>query len=445
MKKKSQISIVAIEIIFLISILSACTTRLAEVKQVNENDKLDSHGFFYSLPKTAIRIEIPIKRAIKKPGPLFVDNDNFYQQANSIGLSKNKINKKLETKYSIGDPIISSFSLPDPDATFFVKMDSQPTEELILEMELTESGLMERAKSESTNRLLDIGVKTLEAGASIAGNFIKYGGMTSKRDLLDAQIEQIKEIRKSKYDLISGNSVGVTGGMPAETLKLMISELNKEEKRLLNAIQGTKEEKEWIAIFEFIPTTKTDQAKFLSITDDGTLSISPTCVNCASYPFGKVLQGNTDELEVFLITKAQRQPADILKTLNINLKENGSFYYRIPLQTEIQIFKKEKLLSSKSILVAHLGPKYQLAKKFQSRTGSIELFVYTNTGAIKKINNTAKPFDAETAIETLGTSAANLSEIILKGDDEITKLEREKEILELKKAIRDLEKDLDSE
>ena len=453
-----SIYFISIRLVFIFCFLGTiigCSSHLPTVTPIKKVKDIKSQkGVFYSLPKTVIRIEIPIISTNKKPGPLFVNKDWFYKKATNVGLEMNDITKEKSTTFSIGKATVSTISMPDENNTFFVKFDSKAFEDLNLTMKLSKTGLLESAKSDSTNRVLDIGVKVFESAASIAGKFITLGGKAPEESQIDDHINTINRILISRLDLITGTAGTITGGLPAETLKLMLVELDKKEQELMNALRGTTTKKEWTAVFEFEPepkpkpketeedkiTFKEVEIKLLSISEsDGINELTDYCINYYSNPFGRKGKKTQDSIKLRISAKAQ--PA--LKIFPNDKDDSGSFFYRIPLQANVELLKNDKLFMAENVYIAQIGPIRHLPNKFNGKFGLLDLIFYTDTGSIQKIDTQAKAMEISDAIGRLGTSAADLTGKILTADDELTKLERKKNILELKKEIRDLEEELD--
>jgi len=447
-----NIKSIRVVIIFcFLGIIMGCASHLPAVRPIEKITNIESQkGVFYSLPKTVIRIEIPIIATSKKPGSLFANKEWFYEKAATVGLERNDITKEESTTYSIGKATVSTISMPDENNTFFVKFDSKVFEDLSLTMNLSKAGLLESAKSDSTNRALDIGVKVFESVASIAGKFISLGGKAPEESQMDDHIKAINRILTSRLDLITGTSGTITGGLPAETLKLMLGELDKKEQELMNALRGTTTKKEWTAVFEFEPkpsNTEASKKKFedveielLSISEsDGIDKLSDYCINYYSNPFGR--KGNKSQDLIKLKISAKPQPALIISPNDKN--DLDSFFYRIPLQANVELTKKGKTFMAESVYIAQIGPIRQLPRKFSGKFGLLDLTFYTDTGSIQKFDAQTKAMEISDAVGRLGTSAADLTGKILTADDELTKLERKKNVLKLKKEIRDLEEGLD--
>lgn len=449
-----SINFISIRLVFIFCFLGTimgCGSHLPTVTPIEKVTNIKSQkGVFYSLPKTVIRIEIPIISTNKKPGPLFVNKEWFYKKAANVGLEEDDITKEKSTTFSIGKATVSTISMPDENNTFFVKFDSKAFEDLNLTMKLSKTGLLESAKSDSTNRALDIGVKVFESAASIAGKFITLGGKAPEEPEIDDHINTINRILTSRLNLITGTAGTITGGLPVETLKLMLIELDKKEQELMNALRGTTTKKEWTAVFEFEPkpkkteggkiTFKEDEIKLLSISkSDGIDELSEYCINYYSNPFGRK-ENNSQDL-IKLRISAKPQPA--LEIFPNDKDDSGSFFYRIPLQANVELVKNDKPFMTENVYIAQIGPIRHLPNKFNGKFGLLDLIYYTDTGSIQKIDTQAKAMEISDTVGRLGTSAADLTGKILTADDELTKLERKKNILKLKKEIRDFEEELD--
>ena len=429
--------------VFALWIIS-CGSNLPAVLPIDENsDTKTKKGIFYSLPKTLIRIEIPIISITKIPGPLFENEDWFNQAVESIGLTTDEIIKTESTTYKLGDAVISTITLPDEKNTFFIELDIEWTKDLSLNMQLSKEGLLESSKSDSTDRAFDIGVKLAKSTASIAAKIFmpeaeKEEREKRKKKYVNQNIAEINIIRNDRYKLISGNIGQMSGGLHPETLKLMLEELDKREQDLTNDLRGITTEKKWTAIFEIEPDTIDAEAELLRFSEiNGIAELSKYCVNDFSNPFDKTSDKEADLIEMKI--SAKKQPADIIKSNDKNI--DGSFFYRIPVQTHVEIKKNEKTFIAENVYLAHLGPIRQLPKDFKSKSALLDLSFYTDTGGIKKIDTQAKAVDIGEAVESIGKSVGEMTEKILKEDKELSALERKKKILELKNQIKKLEKE----
>jgi hypothetical protein len=434
-------------VIFALWIIS-CGSLLPTVIPIDENsDTKAKKGIFYSLPKTLIRIEIPIISTTEIPGPLFENKEWFYEAVEKIGLTTDEITKTESTTYRLGDAAISTITLPDENNTFFIELDVGRTKDLNLTLQLNKEGLLESAKSDSTDRAFDIGVKLAKSTASIAGKMIGAPPMTAltpdkrkmtKRDKVEQNIIEIDSIRKSRLLLISGPLKQMLGGFHPDTLKLMLTELDKKEQQLTNALRGITTEKEWTAIFEIEPKTIDTGAELLHFSDrTGIAKLGGYCVNDFSNPF-KIISDETADLIEMRIS-AKKQPATIIGPNDKNI--DGSFFYRIPVQTHVEIKRNKKTFIAENVHLAHLGPIRQLPKDFKSKFALLDLSFYTDTGGIKKFDTQLKAGDIGEAVESISTSAGEMTEKILKVDQELLVLERKKKILELKNQIKQLEQE----
>nr|VFK08635.1 MAG: hypothetical protein BECKLPF1236A_GA0070988_100195 [Candidatus Kentron sp. LPFa]VFK24873.1 MAG: hypothetical protein BECKLPF1236C_GA0070990_100175 [Candidatus Kentron sp. LPFa] len=145
---------------------------------------------------------------------------------------------------------------------------------------------------------------------------------------------------------------------------------------------------------------------------------------------------------------------------------DGGYRYRIATAGEVVVDLPGKdkdgkpirvEVASAGVPVAQFGPIAQLPSSFGGTEGNIILSVFTDTGAMKKITVGAKPQSPDSITSGTGVLESFLARRALNdaqkeaeleaaaketADAELNELTREKQLLELKKAIRDLKTDL---
>jgi hypothetical protein len=77
---------------------------------------LKINGVTYALPRTVVKVDVPVKMTVDKPGELERFTPCFFSEE----VSRNRI-REFEKSFSIEPPTFSTRGEPDPDQHFVVK------------------------------------------------------------------------------------------------------------------------------------------------------------------------------------------------------------------------------------------------------------------------------------------------------------------------------------
>jgi hypothetical protein len=528
------------------------------------------NGVFYALPRTVVKVTVPVKKTVSSPGR--------YSQFAAFFYPGEKFVTQQKTEFAPDKPTVETVGEVDPDEVYMIDIKSGVLQTKTLFLELSEDGLFSKARSEVTDQTPAFVGQIAKTAASIigiplsrktvgSGNPFTVSEATNCSNLPDddqafclaladterdfylklntqakraiyrsldrrkskewkcyydklrrhyklenpisedeekkcadlvtdeglSQAEVYQEIynplpdgasadhKKYKQKLISDfNLAQITvveiqdmldqralfvngtsnGGLPPESFNAILKEIDNQIKAIKNdyflGMKSTASDN--IGPFEIVPknvgSPTIARQLFVYSKSKGVLEID----NAFTAPevIKKVKKGDfdakldaggmaglTDKVNVTIEFKPNQRPnekqlAGIVSDGNFTQRGARGFRYRIPANYMVFVKDGNKEISDNLFPIAHLGLTVSLPASTGSWRTLYELALYQNTGALKNFTLGSDPLlqksmidDAEKAITTLTTAT-----------DDVTRLERQKKILELRQKIRELEEEL---
>lgn len=132
------------------------------------------NGVFYALPRTVVKVDVPVVRVDKKPGKYQKFAECFFPD-----VPPNQIIQQNATEFGIDSDNVRFDTLPVPDSKeiYLIKTQGGRFETRNLELALTESGVFVKGKAENTNNTIDIVTGAIKTGAGILSKFIAPPGL----------------------------------------------------------------------------------------------------------------------------------------------------------------------------------------------------------------------------------------------------------------------------
>ncbi len=342
-------------------------------------------GYYYSLPRTHIAVDVAVTKTIYQPGP-------FARYAESL-LGLEQVILAPSVTYSISEIDIHSYAEPDPEHFYFVDFNQQNTPSYI---SLSETGLIR-----SVNKTFDSSDYMKGIGESKAfGHFdseatfnyfidinlqeridtilerVRMDTMTVERQILrrswvekstDVRAKEVAEyilkIRDKKFDLITGFAE-----IPysKEAIEYMYNEMNRKEN-------------DYLALFTGIASSSTIRYRY-SYSPDRTQPSTPHTLFFFSRNEGVVNNNIPGSIPVS-IEAHRTQTTSPLTTLVQRIQDdrttNKGFYYRIPEHSTIIIREANNVRAQARLPISQFGvvtslPPYDLEIEFHPNTGSIK-------------------------------------------------------------------------
>ena len=222
--------------------LLACSAHIA-AQDINIYTPGSDEGIVYFLPKTALEVNIIATRITYQPGELC-------QYANRY-LRMNNVNPQPETYWEIKQIDVRSAGVPDSTQAYIIKLKDKS---VLSNIELTEDGI---AKAINTTFPKEYEQKQdyelekplpHESTRKYMTEEILMAGSTAKMAELTAK--EIYNIRERQNLILRGQA----DTMPKDgaAMKLMMSNLDKQEKALMEMFTGTSDRED--KVFSFLVT-----------------------------------------------------------------------------------------------------------------------------------------------------------------------------------------------
>ncbi len=324
------------KIIFILACLVA-SSAMAQSTKVLTAEKSNDYGLVYSLPITALEVEVTASHQVGKKGPYYL------YAKKSIGTDK-AIAEDYE-KWQITDVKVRPYGAPDASTQYLMQL---------------RPGALTSITVDSNGMLLAIN-KDVAAPSKDAGNkapaekvkwptgneyldFVDEDFVASKSSAKQAQLlaESLMEVRESKLALTRGTA----DAMPADgkQMELMLASLGEQEAALTAAFTGSVTTETVTRKFTFIPEGDAKQilfrmSDFAGFVDADDLSGDPVYIQIET----------TNEASVPVDAKGE--PKKLPKNAVI---------YNIPGSAQVSISSLGKTLFEKEIQMSQLGMTFGL-------------------------------------------------------------------------------------
>ena len=495
------------------------------------------NGVFYALPRTVVKADVPVVKTVKERGEFFAFTPCFFPNE--------KYTKIPSTSFHVAADRIKfdTTFIPDAEEVYLIKTRGGMFETRNLELELTERGVLVKASADVTNEAIDIVTGTIKTGvgvlakASGAGLFSgtaadkgNFAGLLDEeqrrcRELLVQQwdddinnaatpeeklllqkarpevldhapgfkqeYEKAKQIaanidslQKRRHNDILDTAV-TPASVPADTLKLVLEELDKSITTLMEAnFTGTKSTLTWNASFRLNPDNPGKMSIDLftlskdygvcqvhvnqGVKLDDNFTIKKRCkggaLTCKPNEMEPV-DCNAKGQKVWLAMQlgedgeggpspAGSQFADVVRDAQLRRNGDRGFYYRIPGSAIAFIMKQTDKpkepddLARAPLSIAQFGEVVSLPASTGGRKTKYTLALYEASGGLKNFVMGSSALVQQKNIDDVAAAATTAIEA--KGErnkakapaDELQQLERQRKILEEKKKIRELENEL---
>lgn len=441
-------------IILLVLSCGTCSKQIRVYKATATNTH--HNGLFYILPRNILEIVIPIKKIEKTD--------------NSI-------------EYELLSPVVNVLTEPDPEEIYAVDYRGGLFSENEIQLSLKENGLITSGESKWKNVSAEMAVRTIETAASVTVPFLSatklinslidsinnissidqnikpiiiksinswFTDYKSKRvyDISDIAIMK-KSLEEKKEKLITGEK----GSFDSNTLSFMIQEIDKRIELYDLQLKGIKK----ISISNKTARLLIEKDHFLSNSDNTIAKYKLLEFKNDNYDFHesphkhRVVEAKNETLDNTVFITVSKKTGDYIDKLNKSINGNcksQSFYYRVPKNIDIKIeenkTKNNIIHYTNKHLIAQMGFVVSLPNSIGMGSNKSVKF-YDSTGALKEVFVSSESINPE-YVSRIGTSLTNVLDSIKEekskqeeSKDELTVLKRQREILEEKKKIKELE------
>lgn len=315
------------------------------------------YGVTYMLPKSQIEIEVKANKVTYTPGEFGKYADRYLRLTN--------VAAEPQEYWELVGVKVKSAGIPDSKSTYFVKLKDKTVAPL---MELTEDGIIRSINMPFSGKQ-----------AQVATSVVPNKKPVDPRDFLTEEIlmasstakmaelvaKEIYNIRESKNALLRGQA----DNMPQDgaQLKLMLDNLETQEKAMTEMFSGTRSNEEKTFTFRLTPDKELDNeiafrfSKKLGIVANNDLAGAP----------------------IYIQLKDMKTPA--LPTDDGKKKVEG-IAYNVPGKAFVTLTDGKNKLFEGELSVTQFGAKEYLAPVLFNKNSTVKVLFNPETGGLIKVD-----------------------------------------------------------
>ena len=316
-------------------------------------------GMYYSLPQTLLKLDFVIEETTLERSPLSEYASKYMEMTDYVEYDA--------TEYQLLDVKVSTITSPDPNALFFVTFNSVRGNNFVQfnvlpNGILSSVGLVDASVEEDIEVVENEIIEEPEIISVISENSMVNLITTGKTNaqLAKEVADKIEEIRKAKYNLISGYYE--TAYLP-ETFNLMYQKLDEMEKEYTNLLLGKRVVKTMVKTLYVIPNKEVTTQTVAKFSESEGLTE------------GTAGSGNSIAVQTLSLNTTAAINAPSQSAVESMSYENKVFY-RIPETAIVKVIYDGKTLMEDRVTVNQLGslltaPMTNSKLVFDTKTGQI--------------------------------------------------------------------------
>jgi len=330
--------------------------------------KSTDYGVTYFLPKTVLTVQVNYSKTTQKAGPYARYAEKY------LGLNEQSTVSEDRVYYTLNKINVTSKGIVDKDTPYLVEFKSKTTSPFVY---LTEDGLICAINAEyvpesvkSNNPAINPPVSSssvLPSQSVFTEEYLRAGSVSK---MAEVAAKQIYKLRESRTDLLTGDAENAP--RDGEGMKIVLSNLEAQEKALMELFVGTTSTESFDSEFEIEPQSDMSKAvlfrfsKYSGVVDKDDLSGNPVYINIQ----------NLDTQE------APEEAVDPKR----KTKEAPSIVYNIPGKATVEVFYGINSIYRNNFQIVQFGSKKNLATSlFNDKKAPVKIYFYSETGAIKQI------------------------------------------------------------
>lgn len=344
--------------ILIFSALLLATTAVAQTEVTVGVMRGKDYGVTYVLPKTEIEIVLQTTKHTYTPGEFCKYADRY--------LRLNNVSAEPEEYWTLDkiQPLIAG--VPDKDNIYFVKLKDKTVAPL---MELTQDGIVRSINMPFSGKQANQGTKvttTSEAGID-PRSFLTEEILMSSSSAKMAELvaKEIYSIRESKNALLRGEA----DNMPKDgaQLKLMLDNLNLQERAMTEMFSGTVKEEPKTVIVRLTPKEMKNEVAFRFSKKLGVVA--------------------NDDLagEPYYISVTNLKTPDI-SNIEESKKKLEGVAYNVPGRAQVILTQSNKKLFDEELPVTQFGTIEYLAPVLFNKGATVKVLFDTATGGLIKVD-----------------------------------------------------------
>lgn len=322
---------------FLVTVIGCSFGARAQNTKLLTADKHNEYGLVYTLPNTALEIEVTARHTVKKAGP-------YYQYAKKFIGTDNVIKEDSES-WEITDVQVKRYGVANPEERYLMQLKSGATTYICV----AEDGMLLGINKEVNMRGDDSSEDSATGLAPINMNeylqYVTEDFISSQSSAKRAQMlaESLMEIRDAKVSLTRGTAE--TMPQDGKQLELMLNSLSHQEASMTSAFVGITESEIVKRTYTYLPD-KEEKTVLFRMSDFAGFVDSEDYSGDPVYIATKITQRG--ELPVDAKGEEKKLPKDAV-------------IYNIPGRAQVTITTLGKTLWSEDMDFAQYGIKFGLA------------------------------------------------------------------------------------
>lgn len=327
--------------------------------------KSNNFGISYYLPKTEFVIKARVSKVTEKAGP-------YYKYAQKYLGVNDPITEDREY-YTLDAVTVSTKGVPDKSQEYLIEFKAKTTAPFAY---LTKEGLLctinadykPEAKEVNASEKKEEGRK-LTAQSVFTEEYLQAGSVGK---MAEVSAKQIYRLRESRLDMLTGESENIP--RDGEAMKLVLQQLEAQEKALVAQFNGTKEVEEQFYEVNLLP--EGDQksvlfrfSKHLGVVGVDDYSGAPVYIDLKAI---NKMPEITDPKELERKAKMRDNPKGII--------------YNKPGKALVEIIYGTEKIYSDEHLVAQFGDtEVLLPAVFEDKKAPVKVYFYPETGALRQV------------------------------------------------------------
>lgn len=471
------------------ALLSACGTIKVESVRVPPGELsgyMATPGIYYALPRSEIALQFPVtlERQVKGfKGNIIDDCIAACTEARQADIAKPKACEipKANDSIVLGRPEIVRRDLQDLNHLYRLTVDGGFLTGVTHGVTVSENGVLSESSSKVSNQTADLVLglvsqamkwKAMTSGSkSLPGIGTTALTCQEARDIAAAEAgfkKQIDELEKVRTAILVPRP-GVMPVLDADQSRLAADRL-REQVAAVEQVRANYRTKQ-----DLTEVKKTIKTKLFS---QGLAPAENQALAPVQLVFRDIVESESSEvlamkihevLNTALILRAGIKPQVPVAGWNAGAAEPlvAGYRYRIPMAGLLEVTCEAtadavsvcttgspRTIFEQEVAIAQYGALASLPVEFKGKEATVKLSLHSSTGGISAVNLGVEPIGAKPFLDTIDSlrtsreakktreDAEEKAVAQTMADAEVNLLTREKDLLKLKKEIRDLQKDL---
>jgi Domain of unknown function (DUF4831) len=439
-------------IALLLVLLAAGCTRSFQVYDAKQL-KTGRDYLFYALPRNVVVVDVPVRRIDqKKDAPCKDDSANLQL----LGLDPPP---RTDTKKFVAlAPTVATRSEPDPDQIYAIDLRFRPFANTSGAFEMSDNGVLTTETVSQEDKSLDTVLSVVKLGVAAATGLptnlgaksstaaaVGAGGQPVPPSFCSQVASDIREIRAQRTKVLA-NSIAREGATKEYT-DYVLGQLDTMEGALIANFSGETQARVATVHCEIRPEKSDAFDLFRFSADDGVLEPK----HCFVPP---LLRGSTSggpsKTYVVRVATDGAQFADAVRPLLRVSNDPRGFFYRIPAAAVVTVELDQTPQVQEFTRIAQLGTTATLPTVGGAFVRKAAMTPTLNAaGGLQKLTLNGEPAGPDAANSLIGIAGslhdaqlqkqADAAKTAAAASDELAQLTRQRQILEEKKKIQDIQ------